>query len=111
MQYPTSLFLIAVSIFTLNQIDAGLTLILLDNRLIEEVNPLMRILIAQDAFLFIAVKNLVTGSCIVVAVAGSNRCRNKYLMPETALRVILQIYLGLVAYEILLLSLLSEPLP
>ena len=64
-RYPPGLVAMAVAITILSAIDAGFTLIMLEQGVVTESNPLMNVLLSIDTRLFLVIKMFITGAGVV----------------------------------------------
>lgn len=86
---------VADSVFTLTLISRGGT----------EVNPIMNALLQHSVWAFTAVKMMLTGIPAIVLVATGNLLLFKRWRARSVLAALVGVYLGLIAYELVLLSL------
>lgn len=101
--YPARLFLVVMGILLLSATDAALTLRLLDMGVAREANPVMRVLVEHSPALFLNVKMLVTGLCLVFLVAYSNLAVAGGIKIARITYWVFGCYLGVVTYETVLL--------
>lgn len=101
--FPPQLLVVVLGILVLSAADATLTLRLLDLGLAREANPVMRVLVEQGPALFLNVKLLVTGLCLMFLVAYSNLTVLRGFRIGTITYWIFGCYLGVVVYEAALL--------
>ncbi len=101
--YERPVFWMAVSIVVLSCLDATFTLILMREGIVEEWNPLMAILIADDVQLFANLKTAITGAAVILMVA----CYHGTVLGRVPVRWIFKGIVGgyalLITYEIALL--------
>lgn len=94
--------LLLVSIFTLNLLDAGCTLVYLSRGGLE-ANPAMAHLLEVSDWAFLAQKCFVVGAWLVFLTIHKN-----FRFARFGLRVLLSLYAGVFAYHVLLLAVLTE---
>lgn len=103
--FPPRLLVVALGIFALSAVDAAVTLHLLGRGLVVEANPLMRPLLDWSLALFVHVKVFGTGLALMLLVLLSNLSLFGRIRLELAGWCLLGVYVGLVGYEAVLLSL------
>lgn len=97
------LFALALAIIFLCVIDAYLTLAILE-RGGEEVNPLMRWLLENNSHVFLWVKLALTASCVAFTIAHKRFRLLKAISGYHILWTVFLTYVGLIGYQITLLS-------
>lgn len=102
--YHPSLLFFIVATYVLSGIDAILTITLLEFGVVEEANPFMHLLLAENVRLFAGVKALITGVGLVCLAAYSNQCLFTRLRVDRLIYALFAIYTLLVIYEIRLLK-------
>lgn len=104
--HPVSLWIVAITIFVLSALDAALTLTLVHYGA-QEANPLLRPVLARNTQDFIHLKLLLTAVPLVVLVAHSRLVIYGYLRVERLIHGLLVVYVTVIVYELILLSLLT----
>lgn len=103
-RYGTRLVGTVLAILALSGLDAAFTLILLQHDVVQEWNPLMRVLIEKDVQLFANVKTALTASALILLVP----CHASRVLGRIRVRSIIDamavMYGVLVLYEIVLLK-------
>ena len=102
--HEPKVLLTTLSILFLCVIDVYFTLTLLEHGGVE-LNPIMRYLLEKNIWWFFLGKYVVTACCLVVLVAHNHFRLFKWMTGLDILQAILLAYLLLIAYELLLLSL------
>lgn len=108
-RHDAPLLLIAMSVLLFAALDAILTLQLIAYGA-TELNPLMRLLIDVDVYLFAWFKMSLTAVVLIIAVSHANYRLFGLWRTRRVLLLALWVYVGLVAYQITLLSLVVQPL-
>lgn len=104
--HPLSLWIVTIGIFMLSALDAALTLILVQYGA-QEANPLLRPLLERDTHDFVNLKLLLTAVPLVLLVAHSKLVIYGHVRVDRIIHGLLIIYLAVIVYELLLLSLLT----
>ncbi len=107
-RHDAPLLLIAMSVLLFAALDAILTLQLIAYGA-TELNPFMRVLIDVDVYLFAWVKMAVTAVVLIIAVSHANYRLFGLWRTRSVLLLSLWMYVGLVAYQLTLLSLVVQP--
>jgi hypothetical protein len=105
----TRVLLIAVAILILSGLDATFTLILMQEGIVEEANPLMRWLIEHDVQIFVNVKTVITGAALFLLAACYHGSLLRRLPVRWILRGVLAAYLAVVTFEVVLLAGIPQP--
>ena len=103
-RYPAGLVAVAVAVFVLSAIDAGLTLTMIERGSVTESNPVMNVLLLFDVRLFVGSKILITGAGVISLVMYSRLMMFGRLRLRRFLNFILLFYILLIGYELTLLS-------
>jgi hypothetical protein len=96
------LLVLALSILMLSVFDAAFTLVLLQAGVIEEANPFMRWLIEHDTQIFINLKIVITGACVVFMVLCSNALVAGRIRGRRVMHGVLAVYVLVILYELLI---------
>lgn len=102
-RFDSGMFALAVILMLLSITDSLFTLTLL-SRGGTEVNPFMNALLGHSVWAFTVVKMLLTAIPAIVLVAAGNLLLFNRWRARSILAAMVGLYLGLVAYEIVLLS-------
>jgi hypothetical protein len=97
--------LIVVGVLFLSAFDAGSTIYLMGEGLVEEANPFMRHLIEQDVGLFALWKQWLTGGCLLIAATMARVPAFGVLEGRVILRLALTGYLILTGWHLTLIAL------
>lgn len=101
--FDSGVVTLAILLMCLSVLDSVLTLTLIA-RGGSEVNPFMNYLLQHSIWLFTAGKMMLTAVPVILLVATGNLLIRGRLRPRSLLGVLAGLYLGLIAYEILLLN-------
>lgn len=107
--HDAPLLLIAMSVLLFAALDAILTLQLIAYGA-TELNPLMRMLIEVDVYLFAWFKMAITAVVLIIAVSHANYRLFGLWRTRSVLLMALWVYVALVAYQLTLLSLVVKPI-
>lgn len=99
------LLVVALAILVLSTFDAIFTLELIARGVVQEANPIMRMLMELDLQIFANFKLLATGFAVVILVACSTTRFMKRIPTHAILHGILVVYVGLIGYELYLMNL------
>ena len=102
-RFDSGMLALAVILMLLSVTDSVFTLILI-SRGGTEVNPFMDALLQHSVWAFAAAKMLLTGIPAVILVAAGNLLLFKRWRARSILAALVGMYLGLITYELFLLS-------
>lgn len=102
-RFDSGMMALAVILMALSVLDSVFTLTLI-SRGGSEVNPVMNALLQHSVWAFTAVKMLLTGIPSVILVATGNLMLFKRWRARSVLAALVGLYIGLIAYELALLS-------
>ncbi len=102
-RFDSGMLTLAVILMLLSVMDSVFTLTLI-SRGGTEANPFMNALLQHSVWAFTAVKMLLTGVPAVILVAAGNLLLFKRWRARSILAAMVGMYLGLIAYELFLLS-------
>ena len=102
--FDSGVVTLAILLMCLSVADSMFTLTLI-SRGGNEVNPFMNALLQHSVWAFIGVKMLLTAVPAIVLVATGNLLLFNRWRARSILAVLVGLYLGLIVYELLLLSL------
>ena len=102
-RFDSGMLSLAVLLMLLSVLDSLFTLTLI-SRGGTEVNPFMNALLQHSVWAFTAVKMLLTGIPAIVLVATGNLLLFKRWRARSILAALVGLYLGLIGYELVLLS-------
>lgn len=104
-RYGRKLVATVLAVLVFSGLDATFTLVLLSHGLVQEWNPVMRVLIEHDVQMFANVKTALTASALILLVP----CHASVVLGRIPVRSIINWlaigYAGLVLYEITLMAL------
>jgi hypothetical protein len=102
--YSAHLLAVAVSILLLGVMDAFLTLLLLQDGAVSEVNPIMAVLIYRGVAVFAALKMALTSVSLILMVILARYRFMRFLRVEWVLYGVLIAYVSLIGYEVWMLK-------
>ncbi len=102
-RFDSGMVMLAVVLMLLSITDSVFTLTLI-SRGGTEVNPFMNALLQHSVWAFTATKMLLTGIPAIVLVAAGNLLLFNRWRARSVLAALVGLYLGLIAYELVLLS-------
>jgi hypothetical protein len=102
--YSAHLLAVALSILLLNVVDAFLTLLLLQDGGVAEVNPIMAGLIYRSVAAFAALKMALTSVSLILMVILARHRFMRLLRVEWVLYGVLIAYVSLIGYEVWMLK-------
>ena len=106
--YHPSLLFFILATYVLSGIDAILTVTLLELGAVEEANPFMHWLLAEDVRLFAGVKALVTGIGLVWLAAYSNRFLFNKFRVNRIVYALFAVYSILIIHQIRMLQFIES---
>jgi hypothetical protein len=101
----TRIGLLVLGVLCLSAFDAGSTLYLISEGMVEEANPLMLKLIERDPWLFALAKQWITGACVLVAACLAHHRAFGFLQGRVILRMAATGYTILALWHVFLISL------
>ena len=103
-RFDSGMLTLAIALMGLSILDSLFTLTLL-GRGGSELNPVMDVLLQHSVWAFAGIKMLLTAIPAVILVGTGNLLLYNRIRARTVLAIFVGSYAGLVAYEIMLLSL------
>lgn len=101
----TRVGLVVLAVLCLSAFDAGSTLYLMGEGLVDEANPFMKALIDRNPYLFALVKQWLTGGCVLVAACLARHAAFGILDGRVVLRMAATGYTILALWHLFLISL------